>query len=323
MHSHSEPDGEQDVIDNKNGGRATTGMVFNMQSYSIHDGPGIRTVVFLKGCPLCCLWCCNPESISGKLELGFRQTFCNGCTQCMEVCPQKALSLQEGTNALRIERTLCNNCGACVEACPRQALTIYGQRMTVKEVVDEVLKDGPFYRRSGGGVTISGGEPLTQPDFLLSILEGCRQAGLHTAIETSGYCSPQVLSRVLGKVDLFLFDLKVMDSKRHLELTGKRNHLILNNARMLAKAGYAVQPRMPLIPGVNDSMDNLSMLASFLHSIGCPSIELMPYHQFGRSKYAALGKPYKMGDVPSAKPEDVKRVNKMLKRDGVECWAST
>jgi pyruvate formate lyase activating enzyme len=239
------------------------------------------------------------------------------------VCPNKALSLEEGTNSLRIERNLCDNCGACVQACPRQALTIYGQRMTVSQIVDEVLKDAPFYHRSGGGVTISGGEPLKQPGFLLGILKACRQAGLHTAIETSGYCSSRVFSRVLDKIDLIMFDLKVMDATQHLELTGRRNDLILNNARLLAKAGCAVQARMPLIPSINDSVDNLSMLALFLNSIGWQSIELMPYHQFGRSKYAALGRPYKMGDLPSANPEDVERVSKLMKKHGIECWAST
>jgi len=299
-----------------------TGVVFNIQHYSIHDGPGIRTVVFLKGCPLACRWCCNPESISGKPELGFRQSLCNGCGQCLEPCPRKALSLADGTNSLEIDRFACDSCGICVQSCPRRALTIYGQRMTVGEVVDEVLKDAPFYRRSGGGVTISGGEPLRQPKFLLAILKACRQAGLHTAIETSGYCSSRTFSRVLAEVDLVLFDLKVMSEEEHLALTGRKNSLILNNARLLANSGCAVQPRMPLVPGMNDSTNNLTIIASFLQSIGVPSIELMPYHQFGRGKYVALGKPYKMGDMPNAKPEDVESVCKFLEEQGLKCWAS-
>jgi len=310
-------------VENKNVGQATTSIVFNIQYYSIHDGPGIRTVVFLKGCPLSCLWCCNPESINGKPELGFRRSFCNECGECIEVCPQKALSLEEETNTLAIDRALCDNCGECVQACLHQALTIYGQKMTVAEVMHEVLNDAPFYHRSGGGVTISGGEPLKQPEFLLGILKGCRQAGLHTAIETSGYCSPRTLHRDLDEVDLFMFDLKGMDADYHLELIGRRNNLILENARLLAKAGATVQARMPLIPGVNDSVDNLSMLASFLRSIGWLSVELMPYHQFGRSKYAALGRPYNLGEVPSAKAQDVTRACELLKRDGIKCWSSS
>ena len=300
----------------------STGIVFNIQNYSIHDGPGIRTVIFLKGCPLRCLWCCNPESMSGRPELGFRQTLCDGCGQCIVACLRKALLLANGTNALEIDRAACDGCGACVQACSRKALSVYGQRMSVREVVDEVLKDAPFYRRSGGGVTVSGGEPLRQPKFLLGILKACRQAGLHTAIETSGYCTSRIFSRVLAEVDLVLFDLKVMDAEEHLTLTGKKNSLILNNARLLGKSGCAVQPRMPLVPGMNDSSQNMSMLASFLHSIGVPSIELMPYHQFGRGKYVALGRPYKMGDMPNANPEDVERVCQSLQEQGIKCWAS-
>lgn len=299
-----------------------TGVVFNIQHYSIHDGPGIRTVVFLKGCPLACRWCCNPESISGRPELGFRQSLCNGCGQCLEPCPRKALSLADGTNSLGIDRSACDSCGICVQSCPRKALTIYGQRMTVGEVVDEVLKDAPFYRRSGGGITISGGEPLRQPKFLLGILKACRQAGVHTAIETSGYCSSRTFSRVLAEVDLVLFDLKVMSEEEHLAFTGRKNGLILNNARLLGKAGCTAQPRMPLLPGMNDTPDNLRSLALFLHSIGVPSIELMPYHQFGRGKYVALGRPYKMGDMPNSNPEDVERVCQFLKEQGIKCWAS-
>ena len=299
-----------------------TGIVFNIQHYSIHDGHGIRTVIFLKGCPLACRWCCNPESMSGRPELGFRQTLCNGCGQCIEACPRKVLILANGTNALEIDRAACDNCGACVQACPRKALTIYGQRMAVREVVDEVLKDAPFYRRSGGGVTVSGGEPLRQPKFLLGILKACRQAGLHTAIETSGYCSSRTFSRVLAEVDLVLFDLKVMSEEEHLAFTGRKNSLILNNARLLGKSGCMVQPRMPLVPGMNDSTNNMTALASFLHSIGVPSIELMPYHQFGRSKYVALEKPYPMGDLPNANPEDVERVCKFLEEQGIKCSAS-
>ncbi|MFC1534049.1 glycyl-radical enzyme activating protein [Thermodesulfobacteriota bacterium] len=301
-----------------------SGLVFNIQNYSLHDGPGIRTIVFLKGCPLNCRWCCNPESISSGPELGLRHNLCNKCGLCLNKCPQKALSLDEGTDSLKVGRALCDGCGVCIEACSPKALTIYGQRMTVEDVVDEVMKDAPFYRRSGGGVTISGGEPLRQIKFLLGILEACKQNGLHTVIETSGYCSPETLSRVLDKTDLFLFDLKVMDDARHLELTGQRNHLILDNARLLAREGCAVQPRMPLIPGINDSADNLRTLASFLESVGWNSIELMPYHQFGKGKYAALGRPYAMDDdVTSAGTEDIERTCNLLKEYGIDCWAST
>jgi pyruvate formate lyase activating enzyme len=300
-----------------------TGIVFNIQHYSIHDGPGIRTVVFLKGCPLACRWCCNPESMDRNPELGFRQTLCNGCSECLPVCPQQALTLNEEATTLIIDRQLCTNCGTCVTACVRGALTIYGKRMTVAEVVDDVVKDAPFYRRSGGGVTISGGEPCMHPAFLMGILRGCREAGIHTAIETSGYVNDRLFSRLLEELDLVLFDLKLMDPDEHYAATGKRNERILSNARSLAGSGRTVRFRMPLIPGVNDGADNLKQLADFLTSVGLPSIELMPYHQFGRGKYAATGRVYAMGDEPSATPEVVESVCRILSDYGIECGVSS
>lgn len=301
-----------------------TGIVFNIQHYSIHDGPGIRTVVFLKGCPLACRWCCNPESIGRSPELGFRQTLCNGCGECVPICPQQALTLNEEAKTLAIDRKLCINCGTCVAACVRGALTIYGKRMTVAEVVDDVVKDAPFYRRSGGGVTVSGGEPCVHPSFLMGILRGCREAGIHTAIETSGYVNDRLFKRPLEDVDLVLFDLKLMDPDEHYAATGRRNERILSNARSLAGSGHAVRFRMPLIPGINDGADNLKQLARFLTTVGQPSIELMPYHQFGRGKYAATGRVYPMSDGPAAAtPNDVESACRILSDQGIECGVSS
>jgi len=300
-----------------------TGIVFNIQHYSIHDGPGIRTVVFLKGCPLACRWCCNPESISRSPELGFRQTLCNGCGECVPVCPQHALTLNKEPTTLIIDRQLCINCGTCVTACVRGALTIYGKRMSVAEVVDDVVKDAPFYRRSGGGATISGGEPCMHPSFLVRVLKGCREAGIHTAIETCGYVNERFFSRLLEEVDLVLFDLKLMDSDKHYIATGKRNERILSNARFLTRSGKAVRFRMPLIPGVNDSADNLKQLADFLATVGQPSVEFMPYHQFGRGKYSATGRVYTMNDEPAATPEVVESACRILSDQGIECGVSS
>jgi pyruvate formate lyase activating enzyme len=298
------------------------GIVFNIQHYSIHDGPGIRTVVFLKGCPLACRWCCNPESMGRGPELGFRPTLCNGCGECLPVCPRQALTLNMEASALAIDRQLCINCGTCVTACIRGALTIYGKRMTAAEVVDDVAKDVPFYRRSSGGVTVSGGEPCAHPSFLVSILRGCREAGIHTAIETSGYVNNRFFSRLLEEVDLVLFDLKLMDPDEHYAATGRRNDRILNNALFLAGSGKAVRFRMPLIPGVNDGTDNLKELAEFLTALGHPSIELMPYHQFGKGKYVAMGRTYTMGDQPAATPGDVENACHILSNHGIECGVS-
>jgi len=299
-----------------------TGIVFNIQHYSIHDGPGIRTVVFLKGCPLACRWCCNPESMDRNPELGFRQSLCNGCGECVEVCPRNALSLNEEKTTLIINRQLCVKCGRCVAACTRNALTIYGKRMTVSEVIGEVVKDLPFYRRSGGGVTVSGGEPCAHPSFLMGILKGCREAGIHTAIETSGYVNNLLFRRLIQEVELVIFDLKLIDSVKHYAVTGRKNERILKNARIVSESGRDVRFRMPLVPGINDDRENLHALADFLSGIGRPSIELMPYHQFGRGKYAATGKQYMMGDQPAATREGVDAACHVLNDLGIECSVS-
>ncbi len=298
------------------------GIVFNIQHYSIHDGPGIRTVVFLKGCPLACCWCCNPESMDRNPELAFRQTLCNGCGECIPVCPKEALSLNREKNTIIIDRQLCSDCGACVPVCVRGALTIYGKRMSASEVVEDVAKDAPFYARSGGGVTVSGGEPCIHPSFLMAILKGCKEAGIHTAIETSGYVNNRFFNRLIKEVDLVLFDLKLMDPDRHYVATGRKNDRILNNARLLASSGSDIRFRMPLIPGINSDDKNLTALANFLHSIGHPSIELMPYHQFGRGKYVATGKTYTMGERPAATSADSENACRVLGGQGIECSVS-
>ena len=298
------------------------GFVFNIQHFSIHDGPGIRTVIFLKGCPLSCLWCCNPESQNPQPDLGLRLSHCNGCGECIPACTKMALSLEDETDTLKIDRSLCDGCGECIDACPKKALTIYGQKMTVEEAVKEISKDAPFYRRSGGGMTVSGGEPLMQPDFVLSILKACKEMGIHTAMETSGYGDPRSISDIMNDVDLFLFDLKVMDGEKHMALTGKNNSRILENARWVSEAGCNVQPRIPLIPTVNDDLSNIISTAEFLHSVGWSTIELMPYHQFGKSKYEALGKPYNLEAILSPERKDIDRICNLFKERGIECRAS-
>jgi pyruvate formate lyase activating enzyme len=303
-------------------GAEPSGTVFNIQHYSIHDGPGIRTVVFLKGCPLNCRWCCNPESQKSRPELGFRRNLCSGCGECVPACPRNALTLAEETRILGINRHLCTHCGRCVEACTLAALTIYGKRMRVSEVMEDVLQDTPFYLRSGGGVTLSGGEPCMHPSFLLAVLKACRENGVHTAVETSGYVNNRTFRRLLRETDLLLFDLKMMDPEMHRIETGKANDLILANAGTAVRSGRIVQFRMPLVPGVNDSRENLKDLADFLKSIGSPSIELMPYHGFGRSKYEAIGRSYSMGERPGATSSDVEGTTAFLETEGIECRVS-
>ncbi|MFC1971120.1 glycyl-radical enzyme activating protein [Chloroflexota bacterium] len=298
------------------------GLVFNIQKYSIHDGPGIRTVVFLKGCPLRCTWCANPESLNPLPELGFRHSLCNTCGDCMKTCPKGAISINSEDGTISIDRKVCDNCGKCVSDCYRDALALYGKRMSVAEVVSEVLKDMPFYRKSGGGITLSGGEPLYQSAFAMALLKQCHEAGIHTAVETSAYCSPRTLKAALKETDLLFFDLKHLDSATHSRLTGQPNDLILSNTKIIASAGIPVIPRMPLIPTINDSAENIKVTADFLKLINIKVIELMPYHRFGLGKYEALGRQYLLDGVKAPEPGDIARTKEYFQGLDIECTVS-
>ncbi len=225
------------------------GTIFNIQRYSIHDGPGIRTTVFFKGCPLRCLWCQNPESQTFQQELFFNRDRCTGCGRCLPACPEKAIEIVEGRS--RTLRTLCNVCGACAEVCPEEARVLMGKVVSAKEVFAEVDKDAVFYERSGGGVTLSGGEPLAQPEFAIEILSLCKNAGIHTAIETCGHAPWETVERVLKVVDLVLYDLKHMDPVEHRKITGVSNALALENLKRVYRESHlALSIRIPVIPGL-------------------------------------------------------------------------
>ncbi len=278
------------------------GAVFNIQRYSIHDGPGIRTTVFLKGCPLACLWCQNPESQSMKPEIFYNTERCVGCGRCIAVCPAKAIEM--GDAKVVTDRGACTGCGSCVEACPEEARELMGKYMTVEEVVEEVMKDDIFYQRSGGGVTISGGEPFAQPRFTADILKRCKARGAHTAIETCGYAPWDRMEQVLQHTDLVLFDLKHMDPVEHKKLTGVPNDLILENARRIWHERHIpLWIRVPVIPGYNDSRENIDTLAGFVVNELSPFIQinLLPYHRLGESKVQQLERP---GAPLSADPPD-------------------
>lgn len=298
------------------------GTVTNIQRYCIHDGPGVRTTVFLKGCPLRCLWCCNPENLNTFPELGFIQNLCNACGICLESCPEGVITADPESGEISLDHARCNNCGKCIEVCYRGALKIYGSRMRVAEVFEEVLHDRPLYLRSGGGVTVSGGEPLMQSRFVIALFKLAHQAGIHTAIETCCYGSPRILKEVIKHTDYILFDLKLMDASSHRKFTGKTNTLILENAKLLSSSGVPVLPRMPLVPGINHSEENIKDTAQFLDSIGLKVIELMPFHRFASAKYEALGIPYVMTDTEPISGEIVKQVTKLFERFGVECCTS-
>ena len=263
------------------------GTVFNIKRYAIHDGPGIRTTVFLKGCPLSCPWCQNPEGTRPEPELIWHESRCIGCRDCEEACPTGAVSFLDGK--LRVDDSLCDMCGRCASACFAGALEVAGRRMTVEEVLTEVVKDRVFYEQSGGGITVSGGEPLMQADFLEAVLSASRQAGIHTALDTSGYTDRKTLLRIAEKVDLFLWDLKTMDDQAHIDYTGVSNRVILENLKALSRAGRQVHIRFTLIPGVNDNETNLKAMGALLVSLeGVDRIDILPYHRGWVNKYEGL-----------------------------------
>ncbi len=272
------------------------GRIFNIQKCSIHDGPGLRTLVFLKGCPLKCLWCANPESQRYDRELSDSPSKCIACGACLEKCPNRCLSLHTGGHD--VDFALCNHCGDCTEVCYAKSLQMVGEDKTADELLDVILRDKRYYARSGGGVTFSGGEPLTQPEFLLEIGEKCRRAGIHVTIETCGCGSYAEFAPALEYVDLVFFDLKAADPERHRELTGASNAGLLKNLEAMDKLGKEIIIRIPLIPGCTDDEDNLIALAEIIKPLASvKQVELMPYHALGESKYAMLGRTYELKGV--------------------------
>jgi pyruvate formate lyase activating enzyme len=314
----------------------SSGIVFDLRKYSIHDGPGIRTAVFLKGCPLRCAWCHNPEGLSPRPEILRRPERCaapasaGGCGRCAAACPLattasaaaaapgdrpafRPLDEAGGPSCAR-----CATFGACAEACPAEAIQAVGRRMGVAEVMSAILEDRPFYESSGGGATLSGGEPLAQPDFVLALLRACREAGIRTALDTSGWAARALVLEAGAMADLVLFDLKLVDSARHEAATGVPSGPIIENLRALAAAGARIQLRVPLVPGVNDLPGDIEAAASLAASLpGRPSVRILPYHAAARGKYALRGQAYSMGDAAPPAPGAAEAAAAAFARSGL------
>jgi pyruvate formate lyase activating enzyme len=285
-----------------------TALTFNIQQFSTEDGPGIRTTVFMKGCPLRCVWCHNPEGMSPHLDLVWYDARCIAARECLRVCPENALTLTPA--GMMIDRKRCTVCGKCAEACPASALEIIGKEWAADELMTELLKDKVFYETSGGGITFSGGEPMMQTDFLREILPRCKNAGLHIALDTCGAISPERYQRVIEWIDLALFDLKIMDGERHRAATGIGNELILNNARLLSMRGVPMWIRTPIIPGYTDDRANIESIARFIRD-ELPTVErwdLLAYTNLGKPKYHRLDLPYALENVSLLTREEMEAV---------------
>jgi pyruvate formate lyase activating enzyme len=289
------------------------GIVYNIQRMSTKDGPGIRTTVFLKGCPLRCLWCSNPESQQTSPQLLFFSSLCTGCGLCFSVCPHHAVGMQAGISTHNA--ALCQHCGACAAQCPSHAREMSGKSMSVDEVMAAVKKDALFYENSGGGVTFGGGEPTAGGQFFLDLVAASLDEGFHVAVDTCGQSSAKIFDKALELADLFLFDCKHMDAEQHTKLTGHDNSLILRNMQAALSSGKEVRIRMPLIPYMNDDEKNIAAMATFFHTFDRHEIEVMPYHAFGLSKYAALGKA--QPDICSYSPEALHTVLALFTKHGL------
>ena len=292
------------------------GILLEPKRFAIHDGPGIRTTFFFKGCVLKCIWCHNPESISPKPQMGYYAHKCINCGECADVCPVKAHTFSaDGIH--QFDPLLCNDCGKCEEVCLGKALKQYGKEMTVDEVMKIALEDLTFYQESNGGVTLSGGEPLMQPDFALALLKELKNAGLHTAVDSCANVATSHFEKILPYTDMFLIDFKHADSAEHKKLTGSGNELICKNLEWLSNQGAEIEIRIPVVPGCNDSPDNMERTADFLGKLHLKAVRLLPYHSLAGSKYGAVNMPDTMPKVPAPTTETMERFAAFLQSRGL------
>ncbi|VBB04967.1 radical sam [Lucifera butyrica] len=292
-------------------------LLFNIQKFSIHDGPGIRTAVFFKGCPLKCNWCSNPESQMGKIQIAWDAAKCIGCKKCVKGCPEGAIS--EGENRILIDNEKCKGWQECMKGCPANCFQVEGEYKAVDEIVAAVLKDRDFYEESGGGVTLTGGEVLQQADVAMELLKELKKHTIHRAVETTGYTTSEVFERFLAQVDLVLFDLKHYDTVKHKEGTGVDNAIILENMKLTVQKGKQIIARIPVIPKFNDSLQDAAGFCRLLMDVGIKEVNLLPFHQFGQKKYELLGMKYKLNNVKPLHPEDLQDYQKVFLGNGLDC----
>ncbi len=291
------------------------GLIFNIQKFTLHDGPGIRTAIFFKGCPLSCMWCQNPEGLKKQKEL-FRSSYkCIDCKTCIKACLKEAIKI-EGQGPV-IDRSNCMLCLACAEVCPTGALEAVGKEVTLKELTDEVLKDRLIFEESGGGATLSGGEPLMQDVFTVELLKTLKASNVNTAVETSGFVSRKVLDNAAPWTDLFIYDLKVIDPDKCSDYTGFTCSPVINNLKHLAKKGCLLEVRMPLIPGINDHDYNLNQVASILNENGINELELIPYHNMAEGKYKGLGLEYRASHLQPPEEKQLAAAKEAFNRKGI------
>jgi pyruvate formate lyase activating enzyme len=296
------------------------GTIFDIQRFTVHDGPGIRTAVFMKGCPLRCPWCQNPESIRREPQISYFPALCIGCANCVKRCPHKALRSSGKNLVEKINLTLCDHCGLCAQACNAGALRMIGRTVSAEEVCDTVMQDVLFYQNSGGGVTFTGGEPTYQPEFLTALAKACKKQGLHLVIETCGFFSWDTVAEALALIDIVYLDIKHIDSEIHQAVTGEGNAVILENARRFDKLQKPIRIRVPLIPGFNDSIETFGATVRFAAGLNnLERIQVLPYHRFGIAKFERIGWGYSLTGLETPPASTVEKLLALAERHKVKC----